>query len=134
MAWCKDFKTWKNRLIYDEHWKKTKEIVWQKRKHECAFCHKKYDLEFHHISYKRVCHPEEWKDIRILCSNCHKKAGFFLWIFKLKGRAVYIRYYELRIHYFMWAVERNIVRWLILSYWHNLSKNQKRKIENWGKF
>lgn len=132
--WCQNYRNWQHRVVADPHWDRAKDIVWEKSNKRCQLCRKPYKFEFHHISYRRVCDPDEWKDVRLLCDTCHHSAGFFLWILKIPSKHLAVRYYQLKMIAVIKLSVVWAVRYLVLNYSTSLSSVQRRNVSRWGYF
>jgi hypothetical protein len=63
---------YKNYLKSD-HWNDFKSSVYGgKKKRRCAVCGTYYNLNTHHIDYKRIGR-EHASDVLVLCGDCHRK-------------------------------------------------------------
>lgn len=75
-----------------EWWKKLKvDLVWKNPKARCFCCGCKIRewIQLHHIRYDHLFAEKLYKDIYLLCYNCHRrvhKLFFFLWRYPLKHK------------------------------------------------
>ncbi len=123
------YTSYKSYLLSPE-WRKTKEKVtskfrlFGKTKEWCVFCHTKQQINYHHLTYNRVGHRNEWRDLKIVCKPHHTACHYLVWIIKIPNNTFWIRlrYYDLRIHYKTKAILLYIVRWFISSY--SIPKNR----------
>lgn len=96
------------------HWKQLKEdLIYSNPDAKCWICSKKNTLLIHHERYDNLFHEELFRDIFILCFNCHTQLHFrkFLFIFNWKTKL---------------TVRELKKRRLILKYNYCLQNNQYR--------
>ena len=66
-----------------DHWKALKEDILLRRDSQCYICESWVRLLLHHVSYANLFKEKLYRDIYILCFNCHTKSHFWT-VFKLK--------------------------------------------------
>lgn len=59
-----------DKYLSSKQWKSLKKQVYKKYKGKCHICKKRYDLDTHHQTYKRIYH-EKLTDLVLLCHTCH---------------------------------------------------------------
>lgn len=79
---CENFKMKKSKpksknkyksYLRSKKWKAKKAAIFNERGKKCEDCGYEKGLHIHHLTYKRI-YKERLSDLKILCSECHKKA------------------------------------------------------------
>lgn len=88
---------WYQGFLHSDHWIAIKNKIYAKFPY-CQICGKRYHLQLHHISYERRGTIDEYKDVRQLCADCHRRCHFILWIFRIPRTTVWLttRYYYIK--------------------------------------
>lgn len=71
------------------HWRDLKyKLIYSNKSAKCFICEYPYTLLIHHESYNYLFHERLYRDIFILCYNCHEQLHFytFLFLFKVKTK------------------------------------------------
>lgn len=116
---------YREEYLASTHWGGLKDRVYSRFK-ACQICGKRYDLQLHHVSYKRRGMRREHKDVRLLCSSHHRRCHFVLWIIPLPKTPffLYFRYLYVKIVYLLGQV----VIWVYRSY--RIENRPRRKQQN----
>lgn len=77
MSWAEYGLTSYHDYFNTKHWNDLKEELLWKRGTECWICGKWSKLLIHHISYKNLFHEKLYRDVYILCFDCHNQVHFW---------------------------------------------------------
>jgi 5-methylcytosine-specific restriction endonuclease McrA len=58
--------------LHSEKWREKKNTLYRHRQYECYICKQTYDLQVHHMTYKRLGN-ERRGDLVYLCRECHEE-------------------------------------------------------------
>jgi hypothetical protein len=71
-----------NEYLNSSQWENLKKrYIYYDKKANCWVCNRSRNLLIHHVSYKNLGSEKLYRDIYILCFNCHKAVHF--WFFKV---------------------------------------------------
>lgn len=61
-----------------KHWAHLRRMYWESgQSHYCRICESTKKLVIHHRTYETLGYEDIYKDVVMLCQNCHEKIHFF---------------------------------------------------------